>query len=536
MFELQILGGVALKRDGAPLAGRALQPRRVALLAILAANGALGVSRDRLLALLWPEKDETDARHALSQWLFLMRRDLEVGDLMIGATQLRLNPERIVADVQVFDAAIAAKDDATAATVYRGPFLDGFFLNDAPEFSHWLDRERDRRHAAALGAVEATARVAEAKGDLTTAIAQWRRVVTLDPLSGRGVRNLMSALASSGDTAAALHVASSHETALRHELDAAPSPQVAGLAARLRSSDTADAPTRGPGVDVTREDPYLLHVRDRLRARYAVERIVARTSTVTQFDARDVATNTAVALRVLLPDITARVDTGLVVATLERASRVRHPNVAPISDVGAVEQVLFTSAPPVSGELLRDRLDREPQLPLALAIDITLDVVAALECAEQYELPHLDITPRRVRLVSGTAMLTDLGLMHGIISGQRHDATESGVAMGTPAYMSPELLAGDGESGRLCDIYSVACLLFHMIAGHPPHHAPTSRALLARRLREPAPLLRDARAGVSDALDTLVQHALARRAGDRLQHAQELHERLRVFRDAISAG
>jgi len=90
-----------------------------------------------------------------------------------------------------------------------------------------------------------------------------------------------------------------------------------------------------------------------------------------------------------------------------------------------------------------------------------------------------------VRLVGGTAILTDLGVMHGVVSGQRDDATESGVALDTPADMSPEFLAGDSESGHLSDIYSVACLLIHMIVGHPPHHAPTSRALLARRLRGP---------------------------------------------------
>jgi len=533
VIELQALGGVTLKRDGTLMAGQSVQPRRVALLAILAADGALGVSRDRLLALLWPEKDETDARHALSQWMFLMRRDLDIADLVVGTTSLRLNPERIIVDVIDFDAAIADKDHVTAARLYGGPFLDGFYLNDAAEFSHWLDRERDRRHTAALGAIEATARLAESRGDLSAAIVQWRRVAALDPLSGRGVRNLMSALASSGDTAAALQVATSHETTLRLELDASPSPQVAGLTERLRSSLTAGVPTRAPSTGDIGDDPYVKHVRDRLRARYAVDHLVGRTSTVTQFDARNVSSDTPVALRVLLPDIAARVDVGRVVATLERASRVRHPNVAAISDVGAVEQVLYTASPPLGGELLRDRLDRDAQLPVDVAIDIAVDVLAALECAEQYELPHLDITPRRVRLVGGSAIVTDLGVMYGIVAGERHDATESGVAMGTPAYMSPELLAGDGKSGQLCDVYSVACLLYHMIAGHPPHHAPTSRALLARRLLEPPPSLRNAREGVSDALDTLVRHALARHPADRLQSAVELRVGLRAIREGM---
>ena len=142
MLQLRTFGGARLLRDGTALEGPASQRRRIALLSLLAAGGSRGVSRDAIISLLWPDSEHERARHALSQWLFLLRRDLEVNDLVLGANELRLNPDRVSADVTDFDVAVAKRDHSTAAQLYTGPFLDGFVLSDAGEFERWVDRER----------------------------------------------------------------------------------------------------------------------------------------------------------------------------------------------------------------------------------------------------------------------------------------------------------------------------------------------------------------------------------------------------------
>lgn len=118
-------------------------------------------------------------------------------------------------------------------------------------------------------------------------------------------------------------------------------------------------------------------------------------------------------------------------------------------------------SPPLGGELLRDRLDREHRVRVVQAIDIALRLAAALECIEQYAVPHLDLTARRVRLIDDSVLLTDFGIMFGILSALAPDPTESGVVLFTPAYMSPELLSGDHSSGAASDLYSLGCILFH---------------------------------------------------------------------------
>ena len=125
-WQLRTLGGLTLLRDGVAVTGAAAQRRRLALLAILAAAGDTGCSRDKLLAMLWPESDTESARHALSQLLFLVKRDLRGGELFLGGAELRLNPLELSSDVEELERHVVAGDDAAAVALYRGPFLDGF--------------------------------------------------------------------------------------------------------------------------------------------------------------------------------------------------------------------------------------------------------------------------------------------------------------------------------------------------------------------------------------------------------------------------
>src|SRR5947209_6298154 len=142
MIELRTLGGLSVARDGAPGSGAASQRKTLALLALLAAGGDKGVSRDKVIAFLWPESDAEHGRNLLNQACYALRRDLQTHELVLGATELRLNPAILSSDLQRFEHAIARADLAGAVAAYAGPFLDGFYLGDAPEFERWAESER----------------------------------------------------------------------------------------------------------------------------------------------------------------------------------------------------------------------------------------------------------------------------------------------------------------------------------------------------------------------------------------------------------
>ena len=237
MLRLETLGGLALtdQQEERP------QPRRrLALLARLAASGGKGVSRDDLLALLWPERDFDSARHSLDQLLYETRRALGVSPV-IGGTALRLDPAVISCDLAEWDAAVRRADLETAVALYRGPFLQGFFLNGSATFEHWADSVRSQLTAAYRRALESLATSTSANGKLRDSIAWWRLLAAEDRIGSRVALGLMQALAASGDRAGALEFFRAHERIVRAELDAPPDPAVSAYAHSLRST-TARAP------------------------------------------------------------------------------------------------------------------------------------------------------------------------------------------------------------------------------------------------------------------------------------------------------
>jgi len=238
-WRLRMLGGSSLLRDGVAVSGAAAQRRRIALLAILAVAGEAGISRDKLLALLWPESDTDSARHALSQLLFLVRRDLQGVQLLTGGSDLRLSSEQLPSDVADLERAIAVGDDASVAEVYTGPFLDGFHLRDAPEFERWQEEQRSRLAKAYRQSLERLALAAESLGDKLASAAHWRRLAIADPLNSRVALALMRSLVATGDISSALNHARVHEALLSEEVGVAPDASIASFTAdlRKRSSD-----------------------------------------------------------------------------------------------------------------------------------------------------------------------------------------------------------------------------------------------------------------------------------------------------------
>ena len=232
MLRLETLGGLALtdQQEERP------QPRRrLALLARLATSGAKGVSRDDLLALLWPERDFESARHSLDQLLYEMRRALGASPAVGGAT-LRLDPAVISCDLAEWETAIRCGDFEAAVALYHGPFLQGFFLNGSAAFEQWADTVRSQLTAAYRRTLESLATSTAAHGKLQESIAWWGRLAAEDRIGSRVALGLMQALSESGDRAGALEFFRVHERIVRAELDAVPDPAILAYARSLRST------------------------------------------------------------------------------------------------------------------------------------------------------------------------------------------------------------------------------------------------------------------------------------------------------------
>ena len=233
IFQLRTFGGLAIEGDGAHPLGS--QRKSLLLLAVVAAAGTRGVSRDRLLGLLWPESDEERARGALKQALHTIRRQLGAPEVLSGIAALSLNSDVITSDVEAFRDALARGDDESAARLFSGPFLDGIFADGSPELDQWIEEERSRLAVQFGDALERLALAAEATGNSQEAVRRWRRRQVSDPVSAPISLRLMRALATAGDRAGALQHAKAHEALLRAQLDLPPDPSVMALAEELRS-------------------------------------------------------------------------------------------------------------------------------------------------------------------------------------------------------------------------------------------------------------------------------------------------------------
>jgi DNA-binding SARP family transcriptional activator/tetratricopeptide (TPR) repeat protein len=239
--QLITFGGLSA-RNGTVINGVANPRSRLAILAVLAAAGDRGIRREKLAAMFWPDSDEERARSALRQALFTLKRDIGSGEITLGVSDLRLNPEVLTADVTDFDIALREERYADAAALYRGPFLDGVFLRESPDFERWVEEERARLSSEFGRALERAAAEAKRGGDPRAAADWWEKHARHDPLSGRVARHYMEALVAAGDRERAIRHAAVHAQLIRQELETEPDVEVLALAERLRDTGSGPRP------------------------------------------------------------------------------------------------------------------------------------------------------------------------------------------------------------------------------------------------------------------------------------------------------
>ena len=257
MITVQLLGGASLRSGDAPLSGPPAQRHRIALLTLIVAAWPQPLSRDRAMALLWPERDLANARRLLNLAVHVLRSALGEGAIASTSDGLLVNPSRLSCDLHELRAAIAADASERVVQLYTGPLLDAFHLDDSSEFGYWLDERRTELARAYVDALRTIAERQEQSGDVHARVGTLRRLVAADPHSGVHARALMRALDAAGDRAGAIQHAIEHAHRLRVDLDLEPDPGVITLAdglraaaARRQPAPIAPARTRSSSVAV----------------------------------------------------------------------------------------------------------------------------------------------------------------------------------------------------------------------------------------------------------------------------------------------
>ena len=246
----------------------------------------------------------------------------------------------------------------------------------------------------------------------------------------------------------------------------------------------------------------------------------------TVFLADDLKHERKVALKVLKPELAAVVGAERFLAEIKVTANLQHPNILPLFDSGAAESFLFYVMPYVEGESLRDRLDREHQLPVADAVHIATDIAEALDYAHRQGMIHRDIKPANVLLLEGKPVISDFGIALAVGAAGGGRLTETGLSLGTPHYMSPEQATGDQVVGGSTDTYALGSVLYEMLVGEPPYPGTTAQAVLGKIIAGKRVSATEERPSVPANIDAALRCALEKLPADRFTSAQDFAKAL----------
>jgi tRNA A-37 threonylcarbamoyl transferase component Bud32 len=264
-----------------------------------------------------------------------------------------------------------------------------------------------------------------------------------------------------------------------------------------------------------------------LRERYSVERLVGRGGAAYVYLARDIHDDRVVALKVLRPEFSAAIGEARFHREIEIARHLHHPNILPLLDFGTVDGLIYFTMPFVEGDTLRARLRTEKQLALREALSIARDVAGALDYAHEQGVLHRDIKPPNILLDNGKPLVADFGVARAMkVASGEEITTHSGLAIGTPEYMSPEQGSGERDLDARADIYALGCVLYEMLAGEPPFTGPTAQAIIARHCLQPPQSIRVIRPDIPIGIEQAIGKALAKVPADRFSTGAEFVEAL----------
>ncbi|HEY7567877.1 MAG TPA: protein kinase [Gemmatimonadaceae bacterium] len=277
-------------------------------------------------------------------------------------------------------------------------------------------------------------------------------------------------------------------------------------------------------------------VRNALAGRgYTIERVLGEGGMATVYLATDVKHRRQVAVKVMRPELAATLGAERFLREVEIAAQLSHPHILPVHDSGDADGVLFYVMPYVEGESLQGRIQRETQLPVDEALRIAREVSEALAYAHGRKIVHRDIKPANIMLSAGHALVADFGIARAL-GGSGAAITQTGFAVGTPQYMSPEQASGAASVDGRSDVFALGCVLYEMLAGEPPFTGPTAQAILTRSMTEAPRSLTTSREGISPAIETVVRRSLTKNPADRWQGAAEFAKALGTAEDQLRIG
>jgi serine/threonine-protein kinase len=265
---------------------------------------------------------------------------------------------------------------------------------------------------------------------------------------------------------------------------------------------------------------------ERLKAaladRYQIEREIGSGGMATVYLAQDLKHERQVAVKVLNPELAQSLGAERFLREIKTAAHLTHPHILPLFDSGEADGFLFYVMPFVKGESLRSRLTKEKQLPVEDAIQITREIADALAYAHEEGVIHRDVKPANIMLEAGHAVLADFGVAHAVAEAKDDRITRTGTSLGTPAYMSPEQATGEQDLDGRSDQYALGCVLFEMLAGHPPFTGAQVETVVRQHLTEDPPLVTRLRPTVAHEIEKVIHRALAKSPADRFRNAGEL--------------
>ena len=531
--RLYTLGRLSLEVDGREVSGDAVQPRRLALMALLAVAGQAGLMREKVLGLLWP--DHPSPRTILNESLFVLRGALGKSVIQSVGDSLRLDAAAVWTDVGDFAERVAAGALEDAVELCRGPFLDGFYVRGAADFEQWVGREQDRLRRDLGRVLETLAEQAGERGDAVAAAEWWRRLAEHDPFSTRVAMRYVEALVRAQEPVLAVRYAAEFTERLRSELGIDPDASLVDHAKALVAAPTERPSSAGgePGASIESRSPAPApgaaagglaqpgSELDGLAPDLEVVGLVGEGSVARVYLARERVLDRLVAVKALSAALARN---GTARARFEREARaaanIQHPNVAPVYRTGTLASgVPYLVMPYFHGSSLESRLQAAGPLPVPEARRYIGQIAAGLAAAHRLGIVHRDVRPANILYDRDThrVVLIDFGIAAVLDAGAgaANRLTRPGERLGIPAYASPEQIRGEPVISDRTDVYSLGVVAFEMLTGALPFAATTALQMMRAHAEEQPRSLLELRAEAAPELDWLVRQCLSKRPEDR---------------------